>query len=218
MIRMKRMNFRKNSRRNLIAHTHPDSIISEQYRTILTNIKFSMPEEKSRSIVITSTSLGEGKSTCAANLAVSMAQQKKKVLLIDANLRNPSLHSILKIPNKKGLTDILAGECTFEQARLRTKVGKLDILISGAIPYNPVALLGSQIFQNLLTNALEIYDFVLLDSPSVLEVTDTKLLSNQCDGVVIVVNKGRTKLKKAIEMKKELDLAKARYIGVIINE
>ncbi|RDI45702.1 CpsD/CapB family tyrosine-protein kinase [Falsibacillus pallidus] len=208
----------ENTKSKLITYLHPDSIISEQYRTILTNIKFAMPEKQSCAFVITSPGKGEGKSTSAANLAVSMAQQKKKVLLIDGNLRDPMLHTILNIPNTTGLTDVLTGRVTLEEARFRTEIGRLEVLTSGTIPYNPVELLGSQLLKDLLHRALQLYDIVLIDSPSVSEVTDTKLLANQSNGVIVVINRSKTKIKKAIEMKKELEFAKAKFIGVILHD
>ncbi|EKN69407.1 exopolysaccharide tyrosine-protein kinase [Neobacillus bataviensis LMG 21833] len=205
-------------KRPLVAYTHPESIISEQYRMIQANIKFSMIDKRSRTFLITSPSKGEGKSTTAANLAISLAQQKEKILLIDANLRNPELHSIFKIQNSVGLTDILIGRTSFFDAVHHTEIGRLDVLTSGAIPINPGELLSTPLLQEVLITSLKSYDVVLIDSHSVLELTDTKLLANQCDGVVLVIQKGKTSLDQAIEAKKVLEFAKATLIGVVINE
>jgi capsular exopolysaccharide synthesis family protein len=212
-------NKRKNSaKRNIIAYDYPDSIISEQFRMIQTNIKFSVADQKNRIFLITSPGSGEGKSTSAANLAVSMVQQKKKVLLIDANLRNPVLHTIFKLPNSDGLTDVLKGRITFEEAVCHTEIGRLDVLTSGINLVNPVELLGSQLMRDLLKVALQRYDIVLIDSYSVIDVTDTKLLANQSDGVILVIQSGKTLLEKAAEAKKEIEFAKSKVVGVILNE
>ncbi|MFJ7728178.1 CpsD/CapB family tyrosine-protein kinase [Neobacillus sp. NPDC097160] len=205
-------------KRPLVAYTHPESIISEQYRMIQANIKFAMIDKRSRTFLITSPSKGEGKSTTAANLAISMSQQKEKVLIIDANLRNPELHSIFKIQNSVGLTDILIGRTSFYDAIHNTEVGRLDVLTSGPIPMNPGELLSSPLLHETLAASLKSYDLVLIDSHSVLELTDTKLLANQCDGVVLVIQKGKTMIDKAIEAKKVLEFAKATLIGVVIND
>lgn len=204
-------------KRTLITSSYPDSIISEQYRMIQTNIKFSMPGENSKIFLITSPSDGEGKSTTAANLAITIAQQKEKVLLIDANLRKPSLHSFFKTSNSIGLTDVLNGRISFHDAIIHTENGRLDLMPSGQIPYNPVELLGPQMMQELLKIAQKSYHTILIDSNAILDVTDTKLLANQCDGVVLVIQNGKTKLEKAAEAKKVLEFAKANLVGVVMN-
>ena len=205
-------------KRTIVTHLHPESRISEQFRTIHTNIKFSMAEAKSRIFLITSPGDGEGKSTTAANLAVSMAQQKEKVLLIDANIRRPALHAFFKTSNSTGLTDVLTGKVSFYEAIQHTEVGRLDLLSSGLIQYNPVELLGSHMMEELLRTALKSYGSILIDSNALLEVTDTKLLANQCDGVILVIQNGKTKFEKAAEAKKVLEFAKAKLVGVVVNK
>lgn len=211
----KKLNAKK---RYLIASSNPDSIISEQFRMIQTNIKFSMAEEKSRIFLVTSPSDGEGKSTTAANLAITIAQRNEKVLLIDANLRNPSLHSFFKTQNSDGLTDILNGRISFYDVIIHTEMGRLDLIPSGQISNNPVELLSSQMMNDLLKMALRSYEVVIIDSNAILDVTDTKLLAKQCDGVVLVVQNGKTTFEKATEAKKVLEFAKAKLVGVVINQ
>ncbi|WP_247747231.1 CpsD/CapB family tyrosine-protein kinase [Alkalihalobacillus sp. BA299] len=208
----------KNQKRNLITFSNPESIITEEFRTIRTNIQFSSEQKRTKTILMTSPSLQEGKSTTVANLAVSMAQQKEKVLIIDADLRNPRIHSIFKLENSIGLSSVLTNRNWFEEAIKETNIGKLEILTSGPIPDNPTELLGSNVFSRLLEAASQTYDVILIDSPPVLEVSDTKLLANQCKSVILVLRHGKSKVDKAIEAKKVLKIAKAELIGVIINE
>ncbi|WP_375088976.1 CpsD/CapB family tyrosine-protein kinase [Peribacillus sp. RS7] len=207
-------------KRNLVAYSSPDSLISEQYRAIRTNIKFSSVSKKRNIIMITSPTSGEGKSTTAANLAVSMAQNKEKVLLIDANLRNPTIHSIFKIPNKTGLTNILSEytASSLDNTVYRTGMGDLDVLTSGPIPFNPGEIMGVPIMKEFLVQCERNYDIVLIDSPSILEVTDTKILANYCNGIILVFNNGKTELKKALATKRILQFVEEKIVGVILNE
>lgn len=205
-------------KKNLIAYFTPDSPVAEQYRSIKTNIHFTCSTQNIRSLLITSPSDREGKSTTAANLAVSMAQKNERVLLIDANLRSPTAHLTFKIPNVIGLTSILNGIASLDDAIHKTEIGRLEILPSGPIPFFPTETLASESMEQLLAKSLEIYDYVLIDSTSVLEVADTKVLANQCNGVVLVLNPRKTKLEKAVEAKRVLELANSLIVGVIFNK
>lgn len=204
--------------RNLIVDSHPDSLIAEQFQTIQSNISLLTPDEGNQVLLITSPLKEEGKTTTAVNLAITLASQKRKVLLIDSNLRKPSTHMIFKIPNKVGLTNVLLGKSSLKEAVTQTEISKLDVLPSGPTPVNPVELLNSKGMSELLTNARQIYEIVVIDSPSVLEVTDAKLIANHCDGVILVVNRGKTQLENAREARKKLEFAKAKIIGVILNK
>ncbi|MBO0992528.1 CpsD/CapB family tyrosine-protein kinase [Bacillus sp. SD088] len=203
---------------NLITYTNPESVISEQFRTIRTNIQFINGEMGSTTLLITSPDKQEGKTTTAANIAVSMAQKKERILLIDSNLRNPSIHHIFRVANNVGLTDVLLGNSTFEEAVNYSQITNLDILTSGAVLYNPAELFASERMQHLLKKVKSLYDIVLLDSTSVLDVTDTKIIAHLSDGVVLVIRQDKTKIETAVETKKVLDFANARIIGVIFNE
>lgn len=213
-----RRNVTMTKKRNLVAHTNPESIISEQFRTIRTNIHFIKGDKKESVLLVTSPRNGEGKTTTAANIAVSMTQQKEKILLIDGNLRNPGIHNLFKLTNTTGLTDILTGRIEFEEAVVSTGIGNLDILTSGTKPNNPVELLASPVMKDFLHKVSREYDTVLIDSPPVLEMTDTTILANLSDGVVLVVKKNKTNSESAYESKKVLEFAQAHMIGVIINE
>lgn len=205
-------------KRNLVSLSNPDSIISDQFRTIRTNIQFLTEKKKNRIFLITSTDKGEGKSTVTANLAVSMAQQQEKVLLIDANLRESTIHTIFKIPNKAGLTNVITKQVSLDEAVHRTEIGNLDILTSGTTSYNPVELFSNKSVRELLDTIAKSYDIVLIDSSSILDFTESRVLANQCDGVVMVINRGKTKLEKTAEAKRVLELANGKLVGAIMNE
>lgn len=206
------------SKRNLISYSNPDSLIAENFRGVRTNIRFLTGKGQKTILLITSPENGEGKSTLVANLAVSMAQQKEKVLLIDANLREPTLHYIFKCPNSLGFTEVLVGKTSFEDVVYHTEIGRLDILPCGEIPSNPTELLGSEALQEFLKERLDEYDVVLIDSPGVLEVADAKILAGKCDGVILIVGEGKTEISKIIETKKDLEFAQAKLMGLIVNE
>lgn len=207
----------KMKRRHLVTYSHPESIISEQFREIRTNMKF-INKSENKIFLVTSPKDGEGKSTMVANLAVSMAQQKEKILVIDANLREPIIHSIFKIPNEKGLTNVLTGHTALEDALYQTEVSRLEVLTSGSHSFNPAELLETRGMKELLKRLAELYDVVLIDAPSAIKSTETRVIANQCDGVVLVLNKGKTEIELAIETKKVLELAHAKIVGAILNE
>jgi len=215
---LKKRNKKNVKKRFLVTFTHPDSMISDQFRMIRTNINFLTEEKKQRNILITSTENGEGKSTITANLAVSMAQQKEKVLLIDANLRDSNIHKIFKIENNAGLTNVLTKQVSLEEAVIQSGIGNLDILPSGSVSFNPVEILANETVKDLLKILVNTYDIVLVDSPSILEFTESRVLANHCDGVVLVVNRGRTETDNLIEARRVLDLAHGNLVGAIFNE
>lgn len=218
MVFSRRKQLTKIKKRNLITYSNPESIISEQFRTIRTNIHFLNEAEKNNLFVVSSPGQSEGKSTIIANTAISIAQQKEKVLLIDGNLRNPSIHQLFKVSNEIGLTDVLSDKTPFCEAITKCNIDNLDLLTSGPIPLDPAELLESEKMKELLSHVKPLYDLILVDSPSVLEVTDTKVLANMCDGVILVVQKAKTKLEAAQESKKVLEFAKAPLVGVIVNQ
>ncbi|MCL6459525.1 MAG: CpsD/CapB family tyrosine-protein kinase, partial [Gorillibacterium sp.] len=204
-------------RKTIVAYDGRRSAALEQYRVIRSNIKFLNGENVARSIVITSPSNGAGCSTTAVNLAVSMALRGDKVLLIDTNLRKPMLHSAFRIPNNSGLTSILMGSMTLEKAVYQTEVSGLDLLTSGPVQPYMDELLGNVGMRNLLSDAKQKYDCVLLDCPAILEAIDTALLANLADGVILVIESGRTKKEAAANAHKALKRANASVLGVVLN-
>jgi protein-tyrosine kinase len=203
--------------RSLITMTNPKSPISEQYRTIRTNIQFSAVDQEYRSIMVTSSGPGEGKSTTTANLAVVFAQQGKKVLMVDADMRKPTVHYTFRLNNHIGLTNVLTKQATLEKAVRETEQENLFILPSGPIPPNPAELLGSKAMEEVLLNAYELFDIIIFDTPPVLAVTDAQVLANKCNGVVLVVSSGKTENEMATKAKELLLNAKAKLLGVVLN-
>ena len=203
--------------RSLISMTSPKSPIAEQFRTIRTNIQFSSIDQELQTIIVTSSGPAEGKSTTTANLAVVFAQQGKRVLLIDADLRKPTVHYTFRQENHIGLSNVLTRQSTLQEAVKVTSQDKLWVLSSGPIPPNPSELLGSKGMQTLLEQAKEEYDVIILDTPPVLAVTDAQILSNTADGVVLVVSSGKTETESAKKAKELLESAKAKILGVVLN-
>lgn len=207
-----------NKKVNLIVATNQNCKISEQYRTIRTNFLSSINCVNSRTLIITSPNGQEGKSTTAANFAISLAQQGKKVLLIDANMRNPILDFSFKIDNSIGLSSVLKGRVRIEDSIDKTEIKGLDLLTSGPIPFNPTELIGSQNMESLIETALGLYDVVVFDTPPILEVSDAKILANQCDGLLLVIRSGKTKSAETIRVKKLLESSKTKILGIILND
>jgi non-specific protein-tyrosine kinase len=202
----------------LIAALHPKSPISESYRALRTSLRFTSPDRPVRTLLVTSPSALEGKSTTAANLAVVMAQAGNSVVLLDADLRRPTQHRIFGLPNKEGLTSVLVNERLNPDGWLReTAVANLRVLTSGPLPPNPSELLGSQRMQRLLDAILAEADMVILDTPPILPVTDAAVLAPQTDGVLIVTEAGRTRegaMRRALGMLQQVG---AKVLGVTLN-
>ncbi|MHA6250715.1 CpsD/CapB family tyrosine-protein kinase [Oceanobacillus sp. CAU 1775] len=203
--------------RHLITMINPKSPISEQYRTIRTNIQFSSIDKDLRTILVTSSGPEEGKSTVTANLAVAYAQQGKRVLLIDADLRKPTVHYTFRLNNLTGLSNVLVGENVLEEAVNTTDMETLDVLTCGPIPPNPSELLASRRMEKLLKEALLAYDMVIFDTPPVLAVTDAQILANIVDGSVLVVRSEKTEIEAAQRAKEALEPAKAKLLGTVLN-
>jgi len=204
--------------RHLITQLNPRSPISEQYRTLRTNLEFSSVDNPLKSILVTSSSPSEGKSMTTANLAVVYAQQGLKVLLIDADLRKPTVHYTFRLDNLRGLSNILVNEATIEDTAYSTGIGNLDVISSGPIPPNPSELLGSKRMEGLIREASNSYDLIIFDTPPVLAVTDAQILGNVVDGTILVVRSGQTEYELAIKAKEALEPAKAKLLGTVLND
>ncbi|RDU35615.1 capsular biosynthesis protein [Neobacillus piezotolerans] len=217
VLKKKRENSLSN-RRKLVASLDPKSIVSEQYRTIRTNIQFSSVDEEIQALMVTSAGPGEGKSTTAANLAVVMAQQEKKVLLVDADLRKPTVHYTFDLVNQFGLTSVLAKSKSLEQVIRSTDIPFLSVLTSGPIPPNPAELLGSKSMKEMLEEAKKQFDVIIFDTPPTLAVTDAQILANLCDGVLLVLYSGKSEIEQATKTKDLLIAANGKILGVVLNQ
>ncbi len=204
-------------KRKLEVRTNPHSITTEQYRTIRTNINFSMPGPDTQTILFTSASKEEGKSTTSSNMAIVFAEAGKRVLLIDADMRRPTLHHTFQKSNKVGLSNLLLKKGRLQDSIKESGVAGLDLLMCGQIPSNPAELLSSPVLDELLEEVKEKYDLIIFDSPPLLSVTDSKILANKCDATVLVVNTGKSEKESITKARDALVTAKAFIIGVVMN-
>lgn len=203
--------------RKLIVETNPKSYISEQYRSIRTNINFSMVDHELKTLLVTSAGPSEGKSTTAANIAGVFSQEGKKVLLIDADMRKPTAHYTFKLGNIFGLSSVLARLCDVNEAINPTGIEGLSVIPSGSIPPNPAELLGSNQMQLVVEKLRNDFDLIIFDAPPILSVTDSQIIANKCDATILVVNSGETGKEEIAKAKELLDKSQANIIGVVMN-
>ncbi|MFL7839410.1 MAG: CpsD/CapB family tyrosine-protein kinase [Candidatus Promineifilaceae bacterium] len=197
---------------NLITLNDPRSPISEAYRTLRTNLSFYSVDDPIKSLVITSSASDDGKSTVAANLAVTMAQSGRKTILVDCDLRRPTLDQLFDLEPEPGLTNVILGD--FDGIPLqKTGVENLTLLASGPKPPNPADMLGSKRIDALIAELTGQADFVILDSPPALAVTDAAVLGAKVDGVLLVIAAGRTRRDHAERAKETLEKARVRIVG-----
>ncbi|HCS47275.1 MAG TPA: capsular biosynthesis protein [Candidatus Aminicenantes bacterium] len=201
----------------LIAHLSPKSNLAESYRTIRTSLLLSSADKKPKSIVVTSALPEEGKSATLCNLAVTLAQAGKTVLIVDSDFRRPTQHKIFKIRNINGLTNYLTSEMELKALVKETGIPKLYLINVGPVPPNPAELLGSEKMGNLIESLKQWFDFILFDSPPVLTVSDAMVLGPKIDGIILVVWGGKTAKDALKQAKERLDMLKVKCLGVVIN-
>lgn len=204
-------------RKIVVTHSDPKSPVSEAYRVLRTNIQYSNVDNPLKTIVVTSSEPMEGKTTTVVNLAVAFAQAGNRVLLIDSDLRKPKIHKVFMIRNDCGLTDLLVARDNYRNYIRRCDVPDLDILVCGTIPPNPSELLSSNAMKQLLQDAREDYDIVLMDAPPAGSVTDAAIISAYVDGTVLVAYSGHVEIGSLKHAKELLDKVNANIIGVILN-
>jgi capsular exopolysaccharide synthesis family protein len=201
----------------LVAHVEPKSPAAEAYRTLRTSIQFAGLDHKCRSIVVTSSSPGEGKSTTVANFGVVLAQTGSRVCLVDSDLRRPTLHRIFGLANTRGLTTALLDGSPLTEIAQPTAVPNLAVVTSGPLPPNPAELVGSNRMREALEAAAADYDMVLLDSPPVVSVADAVALATFADGVVMVVQTGKVPHEVIRRATGQILAVKGRILGVVMN-
>jgi non-specific protein-tyrosine kinase len=207
------------NKRALIAAQEPRSPIVEAFRTLRTNIQFAGVDRPVRTLLVTSAAPMEGKSTVSANLAVVMAQAGFRVVLMDCDLRRPSMHTIFNQPNRSGLTDMMLQASTqWDAAVQTTPIANLFILPSGSLPPNPSELLGSDRFRQFIERMSNTYDMVIIDSPPLLPVTDAAILSRAVDGVMLVVDTGATRAGALVQSKVQIERVGGHLLGVVMNK
>lgn len=200
-----------------ITQISPHSPIAEAFRTIRTNVMFAGVASETNVILVTSTQPGEGKTSTASNLAVVCAQAGHRVLIMDADLRKPQVHYRFKVSNLDGMASALLGTRSLEECIQSTEIPNLSVLPSGAIPPNPSELLSSQAFRSLVDTCREQFDYIIMDSPPVLSVTDALILTSIADGTLFVVDSQRTNRVHAKRAMQSLTQVQARILGVVLN-
>lgn len=195
----------------------PTSQSAEAYRALRTNIQYSSIDKKIKTIVVTSSVPGEGKSTVSGNLAFTLSHSGGRVLIIDCDLRKPSMHTKFEISNEVGLTDILVDKCDLKDA-IRQVSSSLYIITSGNIPPNPAEIVGSKSMEELIKELSDNFDYIVIDTPPVLAVTDSLLLAAKADATVLVVRGRKAKEKQVKQSYEELTKVRANVIGSVLND
>lgn len=201
----------------MAAHASPRSLVAEAFRHIRTNLLLSAPAERQRTVLVTSPKPEDGKTTISANLAISIAQSGRRVLLVDANFRRPAIHQLFPNGSRDGLSNALIGQARLEELVHPTSLPNLDVLLPGPIPPNPAELLGGKYMRELLTQATERYDQVVFDGPPVLLVTDALVMAGMVDGVILVCRAKANSRGIAQRAREQLERVNAHVFGAVLN-
>lgn len=206
-----------NKHRLPVAQQNPGSVVVESYRTLSANLQFSSEVGNCLSVLVTSSASGEGRTITAANLAVVSAQGGKRVLLVDADLRNPTLHLQFRLPNVTGLSTMVRSSTLDDHAILQTATDGLYLLPSGPQPGNPLEILSSSDFEQIVSEAQTEFDMIVFDSPPVLAVTDALLLSRVVNGILLVVNTRKTQRSMVQKTIQSIQQVNGNLLGCVLN-
>jgi len=203
---------------DLITLTDPRSPAAEAYRTLRTNLTFAALDKPLETLIVTSAAPGEGKSTVLANLAITMAQGERRVVLVDADLRRPGLHEIFGVSNERGVTSTIVEQGALDDPPL-VDVGldNLQLLPSGPLPPNPADILGSRRMEQMIEALQARADVILFDAPPVVAVTDAAVLGTKVGGVLLVVSAGRTRREHVQRARDLLERVHVRLIGAVLD-
>ncbi|MGH4052953.1 MAG: CpsD/CapB family tyrosine-protein kinase [Clostridium sp.] len=204
--------------KKLITLKNPKSRTAEAFRTLRTNIQFSSLDKVVKSIAVTSSGSGEGKSTVMSNLAITMAESGMKVILVDCDLRKPSVHKKMGITNSTGLTNVLVQGVSKDDCLVKTDINNLSVLTSGPVPPNPAELLGSKKMRDFIEDLKKEYDLILIDAPPVLAVTDAQILSTIVDGVIFVASYGEAQKNALVDAKNLIEKVGGKILGIVFNK
>lgn len=206
-------------RKSLIALNDSKAPASEAYRMIRTNLEYTSIDRDKKVILFTSAKTKEGKTTTVVNLAITLAHSKHKVLLIDCDLRKPRIHKLFDLSNEYGVVNLLAKNKELNEVIQKVaEIENLEVMTSGPIPPMPAELLSSDRMKALISDLSKNYDYILIDTPPVLSVTDAMILANMVDGVVLVVATGQTHMDAIKTAQKSLEKVNANILGVILSK
>jgi polysaccharide biosynthesis transport protein len=208
----------KNKDSELIVAKHPDSIQSEAFKTLRTRLQFSAGVKDLKVILVTSSAPGEGKSVVSSNLATSFAQDHKKTVIVDCDLRKPRIHLIFNDEDSPGFLNYFFGKSSYESIIRKTEVRNLDYITGGSIPPNPSEIIGSPRMKAFILKLRSEYDIIILDSPPIMAVSDSEILSRLTDGNILVASSDSTEIDWLEESVELLTHEKSKFLGVLLNK
>ena len=208
---------KQNKEKELILTQEVPFLVEEAYKSLRTNVVFSLPKEENKIVEITSAYQNEGKSVTAINLAISLARNGAKVALVDCDLRLPTVAQKLEIPQEPGLTQLLFDQNSLQEVVCHHDSG-VDVIPAGSLPPNPSEILGSDSMTGLLESLKEQYEYVILDAPPVSVVTDAAVLAPEVSGIVLVVRQGQTREEGINAAVKQLQMASGKILGFVLTD
>ncbi len=203
-----------------IVHKSSDFKFVEAYKSLRTNLNFVSLNNNYKKLIVTGSKMGEGKTSVSINLAISLAENSSKVLLVDTDLRKPKISSYLHIDSGKkiGITSVLSGITELKDAIVRFTDLGIDVLTAGPLPPNPAEMIGSKAMEEVISRLEKAYDYIIFDTPPVSMVTDAAVLSEYCDGVILVIKQKYSAIKEINRAKQNLENVNANIIGCVLND